>query len=134
MQKYCNLTLKISFSYLVFSNVCQVTSQSQTGDCLGRLCYFGECDQFFPSMNLTFNQKMKTIDTIRSSLSSFINSTQLVWPMWRDQSYLSIRHGILILLLIANLFFTLITFFIVIKSIRHAQMIAARKLSRYSLF
>jgi len=112
------------------SNICQVTLQSSTNVCLGRLCYSGVCDEFLSLTNMTFKQK----NTTRPSFASIIHSTGIKWPLWEDKSYLSIRYSILILLLIANFSLTLITLFIVIKSIRHAKMIAERKLSRYSLF
>ncbi len=120
-----------------------MTIQSFSGVCLSRLCYSGECDQFFSSMNMTLNRKMEKnttiMNTIRSSVasipwSSVVNSPRLTWSVWREKNALSIRSSILVLLLIANLSLTLITLFIVIKSIRHAKMIAERKLRRYLLF
>jgi len=116
-----------------------VTVQSSTNVCLGRLCYSGECDQFLLSTNMTSDQEMNMNNTTHSSLSSipwlsFVNTTRITWPLWRDRSYLSIRYSILIFLLIANLSLTLITSFIVIKSIRHAKMLAEKKSRRYSLF
>ncbi len=114
-----------------------MTVQSSTNVCLGRLCYSGECDQFLLSTNMTFNQKMNNNNnTIHSSFSSisFVNTTRITWPLWKDRSDLSIRYSILSLLLIINLSLTLITSFIIIKSIRHAKMLAERKSRRYSLF
>lgn len=117
---------KFSFA-LVYLNTCQVTVQSFTGVCFGRLCYSGECDEFLSLMNTTSYQKIK--NKIFSSIpwSSFTHSRQIKWPLWIDKN-------ILILLLIVNLFLTLITLFIIIKSIRHAKILAERKSHRYSLF
>lgn len=112
------------------SNICQVTVQSSTNTCLGRLCYSGECDQFLSETNTTFKQQL----TSTISWSVYVKSVRIQWPLWSDKSYLSIRYSILILLLIANFSLTLITLFIVIRSIRHAKLIAERKSRRYSLF
>ena len=133
-----NLLLNIQTFHFFNLASCQVTAQSYVGMCLGRLCYPGTCDGFLSSMNQTFTSRttstLAMIHTIRSSLSSFVKPPRIVWPVWKDRSYLPIRYSILILLLIANFFFTLITLFIVIKSIRQSQILAARKLHRYSLF
>ena len=94
------------------SQFCQITFQTSSGICLGRFCYSGECLEYLSSMN----------------------SVQIFWPLSIDRSYIPIRYSILILLLLVNVFLTLLTLIFVIRSIRQAQVIAARKLRRYSLF
>lgn len=96
---------------------CQVTSQTFAGLCLGRLCYFGECEQY-----------------LSASSTSPISSIEIPWPLWIDRSYIAIRYSILIFVLLVNVFLMILTLSFVIRSIRHAQAIAARKLRRYSLF
>lgn len=95
------------------SQVCQITSQTTSGMCLGRFCYSGECAEYDIHPSTT---------------------VEIYWPLWIDRSYLPIRYSILILLLIVNVFLTLLLLIFVIRSIRKAQTIAARKLRRYSLF
>ncbi|CAF3331251.1 unnamed protein product [Rotaria sp. Silwood1] len=124
------------------SNTCQVTVRSSTDICLGRLCYSGECDHFVLLTNLTDENKIKNnttiMNTTRSSFSytswsSLVNTTRTKWSSWIDKTGLTMRHTILIILLIANISLTFMALIVVIKSIRHANMIANRKSYRYTL-
>ncbi|CAF0930603.1 unnamed protein product [Rotaria sordida] len=124
------------------SNTCQVTVRSSTNICLGHLCYSGECDHFVLLTNLTDENEVKDsttiMNTFRSPLSyipwsSLFNKTQTKWSSWIDESGLSIRHTILIILFIANISLTFMTLIVIIKSIRHASAIANRKSYRYTL-
>ncbi len=130
---YIKIISKISFHFvcLASSNICQVTVQSSTGICLGRLCYSGECDNFTLLANTTYDQKIKNKTTIMNLIhSSFSN---ILWSSWTDKTGLTIRHTILILLFITNISLTCLALIKVIKSIRHANMIAGDKTYRYTL-
>jgi hypothetical protein len=124
-------------------NTCQVTTQSPTGVCLGRLCYPGECDEYVLLTNLTYYEKLMDNTTfmneIRSSFSSipwssFANSTRIQWGVWKNKNDSSIQYSILILLSIVNISLTLLALCVIIKSIKHANKIAEKKAHRYSLF
>jgi hypothetical protein len=125
------MIFKISFNFvsLVSSNICQVTVQSSSGICLGRLCYSGECDNFILLANNSYDyNNMTTImNEIRSSFSD------ISWPSWIDKIRLTIRDTILIILFIVNISLTLLTIIVVIKSIRHANVIADDRSYRYTL-
>jgi hypothetical protein len=135
----CNTSCCISNS----SSTCQVTVQSSSGICLGRLCYFGKCHDYVLLANMTSdyennNNKTTITNKIHSSpysipWSSFVDSTQTKWSSWIDKTGLTIRRTILIILSIASLSLTFMTLIIVIKSIRQANMLADRKSYRYTL-
>lgn len=130
------------FISLVSSNPCQITVQSSTGICLGRLCYSGTCDNFKLLANKTHDSKIKNKTTIMNQIhsslshipwSSVVNSTQTEWSLLINKTGITIRDIILILLFIINISLTLIALVIVIKSIRHANIIADDRSYRYTL-
>jgi len=67
------------------------------------------------------------MNEIRSSFSD------ISWPSWIDKIRLTIRDTILIILFIVNISLTLLTIIVVIKSIRHANVIADDRSYRYTL-
>jgi hypothetical protein len=122
--------------------MCQVTVQSSKGICLGRLCYSDECNKFTLLANATHDHQIKNkttiINPIHSSFSSIswsslVNSTQTKWTAWLDTTGLTIHDIILIILLILNISLTFVSLIFVIKSIRHANIIADKKCYRYTL-
>jgi hypothetical protein len=124
------------------SNTCQVTVQSSSGICLSRLCYIGECYNFSLLANSTRDYKYNNKTTIMNKThlsdyyipwTSIVNSTQTKWTSWMDRNRSKIRHTILIILSIASISLTFMTLIVVIKSIRHANMLADRKSYRYTL-
>ncbi|UJR23793.1 hypothetical protein I4U23_026770 [Adineta vaga] len=120
-----------------YSNICELTAVSSTGRCLGHACYSGACRTLInmtsyrkiPINNVIFNRNLSSISSIHWPILS--NFTRI---QWKDKYNTSIRSSLLIILLIINLSLTLITTFIIIKSIKRAKLIAERKSHRYSLF
>ncbi len=115
-----------NFIYLASINLCQVTVHTSTGDCLGRICYSGACDQFSSLAN-----KTKNTTTLMNQLQSSFAS--IPWFLWIDKTGLTVRHTIIIILLIVNISLTLMTLIVVMKSIRQANIIAEDKAYRYTL-
>ena len=127
---------------LVNSDMCEVTVQSVAGVCLGRLCYYGKCDYFSSLANLTIDHQMQknttVFQTFQSSLSyipwsSAVQSSYTQWKFWITRSGLTMRRMIVIILSVLNIFLTLLTLSIVIKSIKHANLMSGRKAYRYTL-
>lgn len=124
------------------SDLCQVTVKSLAGDCLSRFCYSNRCDQLTFLVNKTYDKQqnqMKTIiNRIGSSFSnmhwsSLLNTTETKFFSFIDQTGLTQRHRLLILLVCLNILLTFMTLIIVIKSIQQANNIAEDKSHRYAL-
>lgn len=141
---YIEIIFKISFHsiFLASSNICQVTVQSSTGICLGRLCYSDKCENFALLANITHDYNIKNKTTIMNQISSsfpyirwssLVNSTQTKWTSWIDKTGLTIHDTIIIILFITNISLTFVALIVVIKSIRHANIIANEKSYRYTL-
>ncbi|CAF1177901.1 unnamed protein product [Adineta ricciae] len=122
------------------TNICQVTTLSSTGACFGRLCYSGDCSTLIDgTLSQNTRNTSDILNKIRSSISSLSwpilpNSTRVKWIQWKDKNTSSIRSSILIMLLITNISLTLLTLFVIVRSVKYARYIAKKKARRYSLF
>ena len=136
--------LKISFCFfsLGFAKTCQVTVQSRKNICLGHLCYSDDCSNVALLTDTTHHfiikNKTTTASEIHSShthlsLSSLVNVIKTKWASWIDKIGLTIRHTVLIILFIINISLTLMALVVVLKSVRHANIVADRKSYRYTL-
>ncbi|CAF1079380.1 unnamed protein product [Adineta steineri] len=140
----CNISCCISnnLNKTIVLNTCQITVRSSTNICVGRFCYSGKCDTFSFLANMIHDDKIENkttiMDTIHASSgyipwSSIINSTRTKWTSWIDETSIRIRPIILIILFIISISLTFMTLIVVIKSMRHANIISNRKSYRYTL-
>ena len=133
------MEIQLILIYLESTNVCQISVQSSTGVCLGRLCYPDECEKF---TSIPDSQVKNTTKSIMNQLSSsfasipwssLINSTETKLSSLVGQTGLTLRHVLITTLLIVNISLTSMTLIIVIKSIRQANMFAENRSYRYTL-
>ena len=135
-----NALIIMSNVNLFILDVCQVTTLSSTGACFGRLCYSGDCSNLIDgTLSQNTRNTSAILNKIRSSISSLSwptlpNSTRAKWIQWKDRNTSSIRSSILIMLLITNISLTLLTLFVIVRSVKYARYIAKKKARRYSLF
>ncbi len=114
--------------------MCQVSVQSSTGVCRGRLCYPDECEKFTSVSDISHDSEVKnTTKSIMNQLGSSFASIQTQWSSLVGKTGLTARHAIITILLIVNISLTSMTLIIVIKSIRQAKIIAEERSYRYTL-